>query len=643
MLGKSLIRGFCIAVLMPAGTGDVRLADAAMQGDKDAVRSLLKQKADVNAAQGDGMTALHWAAFKDDLEMTQMLLRAGANVKAATRDAALTPLSMACTNGNAAMIEALLKAGAEANSATAVGGATSLMLAAKSGSADAVKVLLDHGADVNAREAAHGQTALMFAAADNRAAVIKVLTARGADTKITTNVVKLEASRLDDNGNPIPARAAEGGGDSTVTGGNTVMGGMTALLFAAREGHLEAVRALLEAGADVNQVSAGEHSSPLVIAISNSHYGVGKYLVEHGANPNLANVDGLAPLYATIDMQYAPVSWAPNPLTVQEKVSHLELMKTLLEHGANPNAKLIRKLWFRPTSHNQQWISTVGTTPFWRAAQATDVPAMKLLVAGGVDPKIASAAGTTPLMVAAGLGFAGNFSQKAPDSWMPAVQYCLELGLDVNAQDAQGYTALHGAAYRGDDELIKFLVEKGARLDTRNKRGWSVTDMANGPSLRSSVPLAHPETVAFLIKMGAPELTPVQGETILGSTRRVRAAPAATGDELEHQTWMKTTSATAGILKKSVEAKQGLETAGNAQKLADVFEQVQVYWAKSNTGDAVSLAKTAHDASLELAASANAGNWAQAATALKAINGTCTACHSVHREKLPEGGYKIKP
>ncbi len=175
----------------------------------------------------------------------------------------------------------------------------------------------------------------------------------------------------------FPAR----GGDSTVNGGNTTMGGMTALLFAARDGRLDAVRALLEAGADVNQICAGDHTSPLVIAVSNGHYEVGKYLVEHGANPNLANVDGLMPLYAAIDMQYAPVSWAPNPLTVQEKVTHLELMNALLDHGADPNAKLTRKLWFRPTSHNQQWISTVGTTAFWRAAQATDVPAMKL--AGG--------------------------------------------------------------------------------------------------------------------------------------------------------------------------------------------------------------------------------------------------------------------
>ncbi len=200
----------------------------------------------------------------------------------------------------------------------------------------------------------------MFAAAENRAGAIAALAAHGADLEAATKVVPLEDNKLDDNGNPLPKKEPEYA-NSTVTGGNTVMGGMTALLFAAREGHLDAVRALVAAGADVNRLSAGDRSSPLVIAVSNGHYEVGQFLVDHGADPKLANVDGLTPLYATIDMQYAPVSWAPNPLTVQEKVSHLELMKSLLAHGANPNAKLTRKLWFRPTSHNQQWISTVGT------------------------------------------------------------------------------------------------------------------------------------------------------------------------------------------------------------------------------------------------------------------------------------------
>jgi len=637
MVARTLFIAGCLAaVVSPAGR-DVRLADAAQQGDAQAVRALLKEKVDVNAAQGDGMTPLHWAAFNDDLDVATLLISAGASPKATTRVGAITPLLIACKNGNPAMVKAMLDAGAGPNTANA-DGATALMTAAISGSADTVTLLLKRGADVNARESAHQQTALMFAAAENRAGVITALAAHGADLEAATTVVSLEEDKLDDNGNPLPKKETEAG--STVTGGNTMMGGMTALLFAAREGHLDAVRALVATGANVNRLSAGDHSSPLVIAVSNGHYEVGQFLVDHGADPNLANVDGLTPLYATIDMQYAPVSWAPNPLTVQEKVSHLELMKSLLAHGANPNAKLTRKLWFRPTSHNQQWISTVGTTPFWRAAQGTDEPAMRALVAGGADPRIPSAAGTTALMVAAGLGYAGNFSQNLPDSWLAAVKYCLELGLDINAADNQGYTALHGAAYRGDNELVKYLVEQGARLDARTRRGWSVTDMANAPSLRSSVPLAHPDTIALLLKAGAPPLTPIEGETILGSGRK--AAPPSP-EMVAYVGWMRTVSFSSNSLKKSIEDRQADAVQMDAQTLADIFAEVREYWTRSNTGDAAGLAKSALDASMNLKAAAAAGNWPEAGAAMKTISGTCGSCHTAHRgEKTPDGRYSIK-
>jgi ankyrin repeat protein len=586
---KSIILGLSMAVLLSAAGTDTRLADAAMHGDKATVRSLLKQKVDVNVPQGDGATALHWAAFQDDDEMAQLLLDAGANVKAATREGAITPLFMACTNGSAAMIERLLKAGADANS-TKSNGTTALMIAAASGSAAAVQALLDRGADLKAKESAHGQTALMFAAALNRAEVIKVLMKHGADAGVSSNVAKLERVTFDVDGNVVPnapaggrgaappaaagadnavpeekpvafatapespkadnlskkaaaleekpaaapappegaappatggrggRRAAAGvptangrAGDPAANGGRgqfaprqvgpSYMGGMTALLYAARDGQLDAARELVAAGADVNQVSTGDKISPMVMAIVNGHLDLAKMLLDRGADPNLVSEAGLTALYTTIDVQWAPHAWFPQPITDQERVTYLDLMKALLAHGAEVNAKLGKKIWFRSFTHDVTWIDPAGATAFWRAAQSTDLAAMKLLVEHGADPNIPNTAGDTPLMAAAGIGWGANFTTNAPGSPMPAVKYCVELGNDVNAVDARGYTALHGAAYVGNNEMASFLVEKGAKVDVRTKVGDTVADMANGPN-RFGIP--HPETVALLEKLGSP-------------------------------------------------------------------------------------------------------------------------------------------
>ena len=513
-------------------TRDLRVATAAMQSDREGVKSLIQQKADVNAAQGDGMTALHWAAFKDDIEMARVLVAAGAGVKSVTRVQTLTPLMLASTNGNAALMELLVKAGSDVNKAKA-DGTTVLMAAAGSGSVEAVTLLLDRGAAINATEAARGQTALMFAAALNRAEVVRTLVARKADLNVTSKVSKLIKMRYDEDGNPVaPATETVPANPATTANrsGATAMGGMTALLYAARDNHIETVKTLVEAGADVNLVSVGDKTSPLVMAIENGHYAVGKYLLERGAKPNLANEFGLAALYATIDAQWAPTGWAPNPITAQEPVSHLELMEALLKAGADPNQKLQRKLWFRPLTHDQQWIGTAGSTAFWRAAQGTDAKAMRLLLQYGADPKITSLLGDTPLMMAAGLGFAGQFTQSDAAGWVDAVKICLEQGIDVNSVDSLGYTAVMGASWRGNNELIQMLVDKGAKLDVRSKRGWNVTDMANAPSLRSSVPFPHPDTIAYLVKIGAPALTAHENEPILGIIKGAAAtAPKEPG------------------------------------------------------------------------------------------------------------------
>jgi uncharacterized protein len=512
MLRKSLFCVLCCAIVTVAAASEDRITDAARRGDKGAVRRLLGQKVDVNTPQGDGMTALHWAAYNDDAEVAKVLIAAGAKVEAMTRNGGLTPLMVAATNGSAEVLPILLAAGANP-SVRATDGATALMMTAASGSVDSVKLLLDHGAEIDAKDTARGQTALMFAAAANREAVVRLLLKRGANAGLTSKLVIPE--RLGRGANPVAPpspspsptdRVAEARANRRVA--PTALGEWAALHFAAREGHVNAARALVEGGADVNQLNGADKSTPLVTAIVNGHYDLATFLLDKGADPNLANTDGLAPLYATIDMQFAPVVWQPNPSTEQEHVSYLELMKMMLDRGADPNARLKRKLWFRPSDHDDAWTGTTGTTAFWRAAFATDVDAMRLLVAGGADPNIPSAENVTPLMAAAGLGWVGNQHRTVSDSWLPAVQYCLTLGSDVNATDMFNYTALHGAAYRGDNALVKFLIEKGARLDVTTIFGTNVTDMANGFVAFGSLPRAHPETVELLITLGAPQPTP---------------------------------------------------------------------------------------------------------------------------------------
>ena len=525
MAAKVLALTFC--ALLSRVYAQAPLADAAQQGDQAMIRQLLQHKANVNAAQPDGMTALHWAATRDDVPLAKMLLAAGAQTSPKTRLGELTPLFIASKRGSAPMIEALLKAGANANAVDSTG-ATPLMLASAAGSAEAVEMLLAHQADVNAKESAHQQTALMFAAAADRGTVIRALIKHGADPEIATVTSEPRCGSLFANSfcreapkngaakeNTTPENVAqENDGESqetppTKTGatapprrrkGPAIIGGMTALLYAARDGRTEAVRALIEAGAKIDNPGTGEKMTPLVMAIVNGHYDLALYLLNSGANPNLAGDQGLTPLYATLDEEWAPYAYRPQPIAGRAEVSYLDLMDALLAHGANPNATLTLKPWFRSLPEDRSWVDPTGATAFWRAAQSLDIDAMNLLIKAGADPKLTSAEGVTPLMVASGLGWAPNFSRNAPNAWLAAAKYCLELGISPGAKSSKGYTALHGAAFLGNNELIEELMAHGADVRAVANDKNTVADMANGPFPHS---ILHPDTVALVEKLGS--------------------------------------------------------------------------------------------------------------------------------------------
>ncbi|MBA3269128.1 MAG: ankyrin repeat domain-containing protein [Acidobacteria bacterium] len=514
MVAQRLLIGCCIAMLSgssPVLGAESVLADAAMTGDMAAVRALLSRKADVNAAQGDGSTALHWAAYKGDAAMVQLLIASGAAVNLKTRLGGITPLMMAAKNGDAAILKLLLDAKGAVGAPNS-NGTTPLMLAAASGKADAVSLLLDRGADVNAKDSTHGQTALMFAAAQGRLDAITVLVKRNADpnaiTKVSLIVSLSERYKQQTQGKGSREITGEGGRSDI-----TSMGGMTALMFAAREGHRDAVRALVGAGADVNKVNASDDTSVLTLAIVNGRFDIAKFLLDSGANPNLVSKTGLGPLYATVDAQWPERTWYPPASVTEETVSSLELLKALLDKGADPNVRLGKKPWYR-TFHGD-WADPTGATAFWLAAKADDVAAMKILIAGGANPSIPSTKGVSPLQVASGYGFEPQVSNFAPRARLAAVKYLVEeCGADVNAKDSQGYTPLHGAALTAEHDLILYLIAMGADVSARAKSpvgaeregdkpatgGDTVADMANGPRAHN---MQFPETVELLERLGS--------------------------------------------------------------------------------------------------------------------------------------------
>jgi uncharacterized protein len=443
------------------------VADAAERHDPQAMQAQLDQHADINAAQADGMTALHWAAQHDDWGNVETLIKAGADVKAANRYD-VTPLSIACTNGNGPIVKLLLEAGVDANS-TLPGGETALMTAARTGKLEPVTLLVARGADVNAKEH-NGQTAIMWAAAEGHVDVVNELIKAGADFR-------------------TPLKS-----------------GFTPFFFAVREGRIDVVRALLETGIDVNAVVRAKKGdkkgvSPLILAVTNAHYDLAVMLLEAGADPN-DDRSGSTALHGITGVR-KPDSGDEGaaPPIGSGKLSSLQFVRELVKRGANVNARLKHG----PSGPGK--LNHTGATAFLLAADTADAPLMKLLVELGADPLIPNAEHCTPLMAAAGIGTMFPTEEAGTeDEALEAAQLALDLGGDINAVDDNGETAMHGAAYKNLPKMVTWLAERGAKeasWNHKNKYGWTPVTIARGHRHGNFKP--SPETVAALKRVMSAE------------------------------------------------------------------------------------------------------------------------------------------
>jgi ankyrin repeat protein len=420
---------------------------------------------DATTADPDGTTPLAWAVYNDDLKTAQQLLRAGADAKIANRYG-VTPLSLAATNRNAAMAELLLKAGADAN-AKQSDGATILMTAARAGNPEIVRLLIEHGADVNAKGDTYGETALIWAAEENHAEAAQVLIAHGADVNARTNPLERSKDRFG------------------LEGVLTILphGNWTPLMYVARQGSLETARTLVDAGANLN-LTDPDSTTALLFAILNSHYDTAALLAERGADPNITDTSGTAALYAAVDMNTLGEVYGHPARPNSSKVTALDLMKVLLAHGANPNARLKTPTLQRAHTPGEPTLNE-GSTPLMRAAKNGDSAAIRLLLEHGADPNARAKNGTTALMFAAGIGYGtGTFANDyaTPAELLESVNVLVASGADVNAISEAGQTPLHFGAQASDD-IVKFLAAHGAKLDIKDKQGRTPVEMALGVGL----------------------------------------------------------------------------------------------------------------------------------------------------------------
>ena len=447
------VLGCCVLVLLSAITVSAatsELADAAMRRNGEAVRSLLQRKADVNAPQIDGTTALHWAVRLDDLDTADLLIRAGANVSAANR-AGATPMQLAALNGNAAMVEKLIKAGADSNVPLTPYGDTALMMASRTGKTDAIKVLLDGGAKVNTKETWGGTTALMWAVSERHAAAVKTLIDHGADVNARSNFVPAANGRGFEGRTPVAPQSGQAAEEFA-------SGWLTPLMFAAREGDVESARLLVAAGADVN-APASDGKDALGLAIFNGNYELASLLIDSHAQVNRADTQGFTPLFWAVDRRN--METAPNfPWMVT--TDPLPLIRKLLEAGANPNALVNNTPRARMRAGSPR---IVFATALMRAAFSGDLELVKLLLAKGADAAVVSKDNETVLEAAAALGFIQGYSKgRSAAERLDVIKLLVDLGADVNAADDYGITPLMAAANMGEVSIIQFLVDRGADL-----------------------------------------------------------------------------------------------------------------------------------------------------------------------------------
>jgi ankyrin repeat protein len=446
----------------------------------------------VTASAPDGTTPLHQAVRQNDLKAVEALIKRGVDVKAATRYG-VTPIGLAALNGNAAILRQLLGAGADPNTATP-GGETALMTAARTGNAEAVTLLLDRGANVNARDSVRAQTALMWAVTENHPDIVKLLVARGADVNARTTVSMPK-------GEYQPARAggASGNGIIRQRALPKADGGMTPLLFAVRDGNIVLTRLLLELGADLKQ-SSGNHTSPLLIALLNGQVGIATELLERGADPNAADDYHRAALFAAIDLRN--FNHDKYPFLYSDGRDPLALIEALLAKGADPNLRTDTVPVHGLMQFDGSWVNFDGQTPFIRAALSGDIEVMRLLLQHGADPNIATAQGSTALMAAAGINWIpAQTHTRAEADYVEAVKLCLERGAPVNAVNSLGLAAIHGAANRGWVPVIQILADHGARLDVKDNAGRTPMTFAEGTFLAIRPPVAKPDAIALLKKL----------------------------------------------------------------------------------------------------------------------------------------------